>query len=46
MIEETRAAIEAYCAKVGEVVYEWNDLHEKLAQLFASLEHPSSAPFP
>jgi hypothetical protein len=35
MIEETRAAIEAYCAKVGEVVYEWNDLHEKLAQLFA-----------
>jgi hypothetical protein len=35
MIEETRAAIEAYCVKVGEVVYEWNDLHEKLAQLFA-----------
>jgi hypothetical protein len=35
MIEEPRAAIEAYCAKVGEVVYEWNDLHEKLAQLFA-----------
>jgi hypothetical protein len=35
MIEELRAAIEAYCAKVGEVVYEWNDLHEKLAQLFA-----------
>jgi hypothetical protein len=35
MIEEAREAIEAYCAKVGLVVYEWNDLHEKLAQLFA-----------
>ena len=35
MIEETREAIEAYCVAVGLVVYEWNDLHEKLAQLFA-----------
>jgi hypothetical protein len=33
--EETREAIEAYCVAVGLVVYEWNDLHEKLAQLFA-----------
>jgi hypothetical protein len=35
MIGETREAIEAYCVAVGLVVYEWNDLHEKLAQLFA-----------
>jgi hypothetical protein len=35
MIEETREAIEAYCVAVGLVVYEWNDLHEKLARLFA-----------
>ena len=34
MIGETREAIEAYCVAVGLVVYEWNDLHEKLAQLF------------
>ena len=32
---ETREAIEAYCVAVGLVVYEWNDLHEKLARLFA-----------
>ena len=36
MIGETREAIEAYCVAVGLVVYEWNDLHEKLARLFAS----------
>jgi Biotin-lipoyl like len=35
MIGETREAIEAYCVAVGLVVYEWNDLHEKLAGLFA-----------
>jgi hypothetical protein len=35
MIGETREAIEAYCVAVGLVVYEWNDLHEKLAHLFA-----------
>jgi hypothetical protein len=35
MIEETREAIEAYCVAVGLVVYEWNDLHEKPARLFA-----------
>ena len=35
MIGETREAIEAYCVAVGLVVYEWNDLHEKLARLFA-----------
>ena len=35
MIRETHEAIEAYCVAVGLVVYEWNDLHEKLAQLFA-----------
>jgi hypothetical protein len=35
MIGETREAIEAYCVAVGLVVYEWNNLHEKLAQLFA-----------
>ena len=35
MAGETREAIEAYCVAVGLVVYEWNDLHEKLAQLFA-----------
>jgi hypothetical protein len=35
MIRETREAIEAYCVAVGLVVYEWNDLHEKLARLFA-----------
>jgi hypothetical protein len=35
MIADTREAIEAYCVAVGLVVYEWNDLHEKLAQLFA-----------
>jgi hypothetical protein len=32
---ETREAIEAYCVAVGLVIYEWNDLHEKLARLFA-----------
>ena len=35
MIGETGEAIEAYCVAVGLVVYEWNDLHEKLARLFA-----------
>ena len=35
MMGETREAIEAYCVAVGLVVYEWNDLHEKLARLFA-----------
>ena len=35
MIRETQEAIEAYCVAVGLVVYEWNDLHEKLARLFA-----------
>ncbi len=35
MIGDTREAIEAYCVAVGVVVYEWNDLHEKLARLFA-----------
>ena len=30
MIGETREAIEAYCVAVGLLVYEWNDLHEKL----------------
>jgi hypothetical protein len=35
MIGETREAIEAYCVAVGLLVYEWNDLHEKLARLFA-----------
>jgi hypothetical protein len=35
MIRETHEAIEAYCVAVGLVVYEWNDLHEKLARLFA-----------
>jgi hypothetical protein len=35
MIGETCEAIEAYCVAVGLVVYEWNDLHEKLARLFA-----------
>src|ERR1700722_8966787 len=35
MIGETREAIEAYCVAVGLLVYEWNDLHEKLAGLFA-----------
>jgi hypothetical protein len=35
MVGETREAIEAYCVAVGLVVYEWNDLHEKLARLFA-----------
>jgi hypothetical protein len=35
MIWDTREAIEAYCVAVGLVVYEWNDLHEKLARLFA-----------
>jgi hypothetical protein len=35
MISETHEAIEAYCVAVGLVVYEWNDLHEKLAGLFA-----------
>ena len=35
MIAETREAIEAYCVAVGLLVYEWNDLHEKLARLFA-----------
>ena len=35
MIGETREAIEAYCVAVGLVVYEWNDLHEHLARLFA-----------
>jgi hypothetical protein len=35
MIGETREAIEAYCVAVGLVVYEWNDLHDKLARLFA-----------
>ena len=35
MIGETHEAIEAYCVAVGLVVYEWNDLHEKLARLFA-----------
>ena len=34
---ETREAIEAYCVAVGLVVYEWNDLHEKLTRLFALL---------
>ena len=34
-MRETREAIEAYCVAVGLVVYEWNDLHEKLAGLFA-----------
>jgi hypothetical protein len=35
MIRETHEAIEAYCVAVGLVVYEWNDLHEKLGRLFA-----------
>jgi hypothetical protein len=35
MIGETREAIEAYSVAVGLVVYEWNDLHEKLARRFA-----------
>jgi hypothetical protein len=35
MIGETREATEAYCVAVGLVVYEWTDLHEKLAGLFA-----------
>jgi hypothetical protein len=35
MIADTREAIEAYCVAVGLVVYEWNDLHEKLARRFA-----------
>jgi hypothetical protein len=35
MIGETREAIEAYCVAIGLVVYEWKDLHEKLARLFA-----------
>jgi hypothetical protein len=35
MTEETCEAIEAYCVAAGLVVYEWNDLHEKLAGLFA-----------
>jgi hypothetical protein len=35
MIGDTREAIESCCVAVGLVVYEWNDLHEKLAQLFA-----------
>jgi hypothetical protein len=35
MIADTREAIETYCVAVGLVVYEWNDLHERLAQLFA-----------
>ena len=35
MIGETGEAIEAYCVAVALVVYEWNDLHEKLAGLFA-----------
>ena len=35
MVGETREAIEAYCVAVGLVVYEWNDLHDKLARLFA-----------
>jgi hypothetical protein len=35
MIRETHEAIEVYCVAVGLVVYEWNDLHEKLARLFA-----------
>ena len=35
MIGETGEAIEAYCVAVALVVYEWNDLHEKLARLFA-----------
>ena len=34
---ETREAIEAYCVAVGLVVYEWNDLHEKLARLLFAL---------
>jgi hypothetical protein len=34
MIRDTREAIEAYCVAVGLVVYEWNDLHERLARLF------------
>ena len=32
MVGETCEAIEAYCVAVGLVVYEWNDLHEKLAR--------------
>jgi hypothetical protein len=35
MIGETHEAIEAYCVAVGLVIYEWNDLHEKLGRLFA-----------
>src|SRR3984885_2144136 len=35
MIRGTHEAIEAYCVAVGLVVYEWNDLHEQLARLFA-----------
>jgi hypothetical protein len=35
MMRETHESIEAYCVAVGLVVYEWNDLHEKLARLFA-----------
>jgi hypothetical protein len=35
MIRGTHEVIEAYCVAVGLVVYEWNDLHEKLARLFA-----------
>ena len=37
MAGETREAIEAYCVAVGLVVYEWNDLHEKLARLLFAL---------
>ena len=35
MLGETREAIKAFCVELGLVVYEWNDLHEKLAQPFA-----------
>jgi hypothetical protein len=35
MIRGTHEAVEAYCVAVGLVVYEWNDLHEQLARLFA-----------
>ena len=37
MIRETQEAIEAYCVAVGLVVYEWNDLQEKLARLLFAL---------
>ena len=40
---ETQEAIEAYCVAVGLVVYEWNDLQEKLARLFALVREGDQA---